>query len=83
MNKIEELQEEIKLLERKKQLLEDIVELKKLADEHYKEYVPYPIYPIYPSPTYPNIPWYRPYEVWCDTGTSNTPTIEITGGVGG
>lgn len=67
-NRLKKLREEIKLLERQKELLETIVELKKLADEYNKSHpqtIPYPApYPIYPQP-------YNPWEpyTWISTGT--------------
>lgn len=55
---IELLKEKIRLLERQKELEEDLIELKRLSKDLYPQpqIVPMP-YPVYPEPCPPYQPW--------------------------
>ena len=59
-----EIEKRIELLQKEKELLEEVLELKKkLEGEH-------PVhYPDYPCPTYPVCPYPIPYYITCNTGT--------------
>ena len=81
------IEERIKLLEKEKELLEEILELKKKINEAYKWKEPVPIiqpYPVYPCPPYPcptitvsdstsGKPEKAPIAVSTDTYTINWP----------
>jgi hypothetical protein len=78
------LKEEIKLLERKIELMEQWTELQRLADEYNKKvplYPSYPVYPVYPVPDrYPFYP--QPIYPWdrviYSGGTTTIPCESIS-----
>lgn len=63
------LKEEIALLERKNKLLEDYIELQKLAEQYNQKPIQYPVYPVYPSYDPPWCP--RPWTVTYSGGTGD------------
>ena len=80
------LKEEIKLLERKLELMEQYNELKRMADEYNKKVSLYPSYPapVYPKPIYPNTyPWWQTYPNWACYTTSPTISRITTCGANG
>ena len=77
-----ELQEEIKLLEKKLELLKQIQEVRVKLNEAVKDippytpqYVPYPVYPTYP-------PYFEPYRYeplkWTWTSSDTAKVIQWT-----
>ena len=76
------LKEEIKLLERKLELMEQINRLQTIPV--YPVYPSYPV-PVYPQPIYPNTypPWWQTYPNWACYTTSPTISGITTGGANG
>jgi hypothetical protein len=83
MERLNELKEEIKLLERKVELLEQLAGFKKLCKEYddlNPPYVPYvPWYPAYPTfPVTPIDRWYPP--AYSPIVTYGSGTAKLFGG---
>lgn len=76
------LKEEIKLLERKLELMEQINRLQTIPV--YPVYPSYPV-PVYPQPIYPNTypPWWQTYPNWTCYTTSPTISWITTCGANG
>ena len=67
------IEEEIKLLERKLELMKQIKEVQDAMDKITKDQPRYVPYPVYPEPYYPGRRWIEPYY----TLTTSGDTLEV------